>query len=49
MDINKILSLEIPDIHPAYGGVRGKTMSARNQIYAWPIIKEAINYELSGI
>lgn len=25
MDINKILSLNIPDIHPTYGGVRGKT------------------------
>ena len=41
MDINKILSLEIPDLHPVYGGVRGRTMSARHQNYAWPIIKEA--------
>lgn len=41
MDINSILSLSIPDLHPAYGGVRGKTMSSRNQTYAWPIIKEA--------
>lgn len=41
MDIKKVLELNIPDIHPTYGGVRGKTMSARNQVYAWPIIKEA--------
>lgn len=40
MDINKILSLNIPDIHPTYGGVRGKTMSSRSQGYAWPIIRE---------
>ena len=33
MDINKILSLNIPDIHPTYGGVRGKTMSSRSQGY----------------
>lgn len=41
MDINKILALNIPDIHPTYGGVRGKTMSSCSQGYAWPIIKEA--------
>ncbi len=41
MNIHKILSLRISDIHPTYDGVRGKTMSARSQNYAWPIIKEA--------
>ena len=41
MDIDKILSLNIPDIHPTYGGVRGKTMSSHSQGYAWPIIREA--------
>lgn len=41
MDINRILKLNSPDIHPAYGGVRGKTMSSRSQVYAWPVIKEA--------
>lgn len=41
MDIKRILELDIPDIHSTYGGVRGKTMSSRNQAYAWPIIKEA--------
>lgn len=41
MQTDKILSLNIPDIHPAYGGVRGRTMSSRGQGYAWPVIKEA--------
>ena len=41
MNINRILALIIPDVHPAYGGVRGKTMSSRNQGYAWPVIKDA--------
>ena len=41
MDISRILALNIPDIHPAYGGVRGKTMSSRSQGYAWPVIKDA--------
>ncbi|MGM9802729.1 MAG: hypothetical protein ACI308_00975 [Muribaculaceae bacterium] len=35
------MATSIPDIHPAYGGVRGKTMSSRTQGYAWPIIQEA--------
>lgn len=41
MDTQRILELNIPDIHLAYGGVRGRTMSSRKQRYAWPIIKEA--------
>lgn len=41
LDIERILATNIPDIHPAYGGVRGKTMSSRGQGYAWPVIKEA--------
>lgn len=41
MNINGILALNIPDIHPAYGGVRGKTMSSRSQGHAWPVIKDA--------
>lgn len=41
MDIQRILKLTIPDIHPTYGGVRGRTLSSRNQGYAWPVIKEA--------
>lgn len=34
MNINRILALNIPDIHPTYGGVRGKTMSTRSLGYA---------------
>lgn len=41
MNINRILALNIPDTHPAYGGVRGKTMSSRSLGYAWPVIKDA--------
>ena len=41
MNINRILALNIPDMHPAYGGVRGKTMSSRSLGYAWPVIKDA--------
>lgn len=41
LDINRILSLKIPDIAAVYGGVRGRTMSSRHQNYAWPIIREA--------
>lgn len=41
MDVEKILSTNIPDIYPVYGGVRGRTMSSKHQIYAWPVLKEA--------
>lgn len=41
MEMQRILELNIPDIHLAYGGVRGRTMSSRKQGYAWPVIKEA--------
>lgn len=41
MDIRRILNLDIPDLHPTYGGLRGKTLSSRSQGYAWPVIKEA--------
>ena len=41
LDIERIMATNIPDIHPAYGGVRGKTMSSRGQGDAWPVIKEA--------
>lgn len=41
MDARKVLELNIPDIHPTYGGLRGRTLSSRNQAYAWPVIKEA--------
>lgn len=41
MDTTKILELKKPDIHPTYGGVRGRTLSSHSNLYAWPIIKEA--------
>ncbi len=41
LDIEKIISTNIPDIAAVYGGVRGRTMSSRHQNYAWPIICEA--------
>lgn len=41
IDVERILSLNIPDIAAVYGGVRGRTMSSRHQDYAWPIIREA--------
>jgi len=41
IDIESIIQTRIPDIAPVYGGVRGRTMSARHQAFAWPIIKEA--------
>ena len=41
LDINRILATNIPDIAPAYGGVRGRTMSSRHQSFAWPIIRDA--------
>ncbi len=41
MDIQSILETQIPDIHPVYGGVRGRTLSSRHLNYAWPVIVEA--------
>ncbi len=40
LDLDKILESGIPDIAPVFGGVRGRTMSSKQQFYAWPIIKE---------
>lgn len=41
MDIDKILSTQIPDIAPVYGGVRGRTISSHKQAYAWKTIVAA--------
>lgn len=41
LDLNAILELDIPDIAKVYGGVRGRTMSSRHQVFAWPILKNA--------
>lgn len=41
MDIQKVIETQIPDIHPVYGGVRGRTLSSRKQKHAWKQIIEA--------
>ncbi len=41
MNIEKIAALDIPDVAPVYGGVRGRTLSSPHQAYAWPVIREA--------
>lgn len=41
LDVERIMATNIPDIHPAYGGVRGRTMSSKHQSYAWPVLVEA--------
>ncbi|MCM1110228.1 MAG: hypothetical protein NC336_03370 [Clostridium sp.] len=41
LELDKILVSGIPDIAPVFGGVRGRTMSSKQQFYAWPIIKDA--------
>ncbi len=41
LDVEKILATNIPDIHPVYGGVRGRTLSSNKQTYAWPTMIEA--------
>lgn len=41
LDLEKILASGIPDIASVFGGVRGRTMSSKQQFYAWPIIKDA--------
>lgn len=41
LDVERILATNIPDIHPVYGGVRGRTLSSSRQAYAWPTVIEA--------
>ncbi len=41
LDVDKALATGIPDIHPAYGGLRGRTLSSSRQLYAWKKLKEA--------
>ena len=41
LDMDKALSTGIPDIHPAYGGLRGRTLSSNRQLYAWKTLIEA--------
>lgn len=41
LDVERILATHIPDIHPVYGGVRGRTLSSSRQEYAWPTVIES--------
>ena len=41
MDMEKILSLNIPDLAPVYGGLRGRTLSSARQYYAWKPLVDA--------
>lgn len=34
------MTLDIPDLVPVYGGVRGRTLSSPRQKFAWPTVKE---------
>ncbi len=41
LDIESALATGIPDIHPAYGGLRGRTLSSRRQYHAWSKLVKA--------
>ena len=41
MDIAKVLSANIPDLAPVYGGFRGRTLSSARQHYAWRPLVDA--------
>ena len=41
LDIERALATNIPDIHPAYGGLRGRTLSSLKQLHAWNTLVEA--------
>ncbi len=41
LDMDKALATGIPDIHPAYGGLRGRTLSSSRQLHAWKTLVEA--------
>ena len=43
IDVGKVLSTEIPDLAPVYGGFRGRTLSSAKQHYAWrPLVDAGI-------
>lgn len=41
MNIDRLIQARIPDIYSIYGGARGRTMSSRHQLYAWPALVES--------
>lgn len=40
LNLDKLMTLDIPDLAPVYGGVRGRTLSSPRQKFAWPTVKE---------
>lgn len=40
LNLEKLMTLDIPDLAPVYGGVRGRTLSSPRQKFAWPTVKE---------
>ena len=40
LDLEKLMTRDIPDLAPIYGGVRGRTLSSPHQKFAWPTVKE---------
>lgn len=40
LNLETLLALDIPDLAPVYGGVRGRTLSSPRQRFAWPTVKE---------
>jgi hypothetical protein len=41
LDRERILATGIPDLAPAYGGFRGRTLSSTHQLYAWKTMIES--------
>lgn len=41
MNYVRLQQTRIQDLAPVYGGVRGRTMSSRHQLYAWQALHEA--------
>jgi len=40
LNLETLLALDIPDLAPVYGGVRGRTLSSPRQRFAWPTARE---------
>lgn len=40
LNLKKLMTLDIPDFAPVYGGVRGRTLSSPRQRFAWSTVKE---------
>ncbi len=41
LDVDRILSTEIPDLRQVYGGFRGRTLSSTRQLHAWKTMIES--------